>query len=181
MARNALSFSVPTKAFFETVDKLRKIGMTSFANMMLQKDYMDNIETLKKIVGIVSIHVLSACSHFSFYLVYMLQDEEMFKISLYEMTTCIYYIITVNRGIRGCAPDSEHYVHKNTDEQMSLVANTLLYDSVARNHVNEALAAESEQLKRAKKALEERNQAVSEKDKYRCVPAKDSDLSTAIK
>lgn len=101
----------------------------------------------------------------------------MFKLTLYEMTTCIYYVITVNRGIRGCAPDSEQYVHKNTDEQMSLVANTLLYESVARGHDT----AESELLKRAKKALEERNQTVSEKDKYRCVPAKDADLSIAIK
>eukprot|EP01031_Cornospumella_fuschlensis_P031387 gene31387-37939_t len=65
MARNALSFSLPTKAFFETVERVKSLGLTAFASMMQQQDYMDNIETLKKIVGI---------------------NEEMFKLTLYEMT-----------------------------------------------------------------------------------------------
>ena len=57
MARNALSFSLPTKAFFETVERVKSLGLTAFASMMQQQDYMDNIETLKKIVGIVSYDI----------------------------------------------------------------------------------------------------------------------------
>lgn len=71
VARNALSFSVPTKAFFETIDRLRKIGMTSFANMMLQKDYMDNIETLKMIVGIVSVVIPLILYFYLIFLLYL--------------------------------------------------------------------------------------------------------------
>jgi hypothetical protein len=94
------------------------------------------------------------------------------------MTACIYYKIAVNRGLRGCAPDSEQIVHMNTDAQMSLAAVTLLYDSVAQPHP-EKLSEEA--IKKAKRALAERNLQVDEKEKFRCVPANDADLAFAIK
>jgi hypothetical protein len=91
----------------------------------------------------------------------------MFKESLHEITACIYYKIAVNRGLRGCAPDAEHFAHSCTGFQFSPVALALL-------DTNE------ECLKTAAQNVHgltdyELSQKVS------CGPATDADIALAIK
>lgn len=82
MARSALQLASPTRAFTETAEVLRRVGLTGFAANLIRPDIMDSIETLKKITGI----------------------DHMFASSLHEMTACIYHKLAVNRYQRGCLP-----------------------------------------------------------------------------
>ena len=54
---------------------------------------MEAVETLKRISGI----------------------DHMFSLSLHELTACIYYKLAIDRGLRGCDPDSEDREHATRD------------------------------------------------------------------
>ena len=82
MARNALSLTVPSKAFFETAAILKRLGLTGFAGMMMQKDFMDSIESLKKMIGMVGKKVAENSCMNDLYLL------------LYCRTICINYLYT---------------------------------------------------------------------------------------
>ena len=51
---------------------------------------MEAVETLKRISGI----------------------DNMFSLSLHELTACIYYKLAIDRGLRGCNPDGEDEAHQ---------------------------------------------------------------------
>ena len=38
----------------------------------------------------------------------------MFSLSLHELTACVYYKLAIERGLRGCNPDSEEVAHQTT-------------------------------------------------------------------
>lgn len=76
----------------------------------------------------------------------------MFEISLHELTACVYYKLAIERGLRGCYPDSEAEEHKTTaDAKFEYVAST------------------------------PDNQEGSRKEKFHCKEAKESDVSAAIR
>ena len=56
------------------------------------QDFMEAVETLKRISGI----------------------DHMFSLSLHELTACIYYKIAIDRGLRGCDPQGELVAHSQT-------------------------------------------------------------------
>mmetsp|Transcript_4943 Transcript_4943/g.6803 ORF Transcript_4943/g.6803 Transcript_4943/m.6803 type:complete len:1165 (+) Transcript_4943:24-3518(+) len=89
VAKNTLTLNYPTKIVLETVSILQRYGLAGFAGLLLRKDFMDSVETLKRISGM----------------------DTMFSSSIHELTACIYYKLAIERGIRGCNIDSEELVH----------------------------------------------------------------------
>jgi hypothetical protein len=59
--------------------------MSGLAGVLLRKDFIEAVETLKRISGI----------------------DHMFSLSLHELTACIYYKLAIDRGLRGCDPEGE--------------------------------------------------------------------------
>lgn len=95
LAKNTLSLTYPTKVVLETVEVFRKFGLTGFAGLMLRKDFMEGIETLKTLVNM----------------------EEVFEMSIHELTACAYYKLAIDRGLRGCRPDLEWELHQNNENR----------------------------------------------------------------
>ena len=73
-----------------------RYGLSGFAGLLLREDFMESIETLKKIVGM----------------------DDMFRMSLHELTACIYYKLAIDRGLRGCKPDGEFNAHKARSREL---------------------------------------------------------------
>lgn len=93
VARNTLALNFPTKVVFETIDVLKRYGLSGFAGLLLRKDFMEAIETLKNVVGM---------------------DRLLTRLSLHELTACVYYKLAIDRGLRGCLPDAELEIHADT-------------------------------------------------------------------
>lgn len=85
MAKNALTYNLPAKIALETVDVLKRCayiclpvyahvprltgsvvwswtryGLTGFTGLLLRKDFIESVEMLKQISGMVSGHLLPA-------------------------------------------------------------------------------------------------------------------------
>jgi hypothetical protein len=94
VARNALVLNFPTKVALETIEVLKRYGLTGFAGLLLTGEFMEAIETLKQLVRV----------------------DDMFP-SLHELTACVYYKLAIDRGLRGCQPDAALETHRDTDLQ----------------------------------------------------------------
>ncbi len=51
-------------------------------------------------------------------------QDKMFQLSLHELTACVYYKLAIERGLRGCYPDSEAEEHKTTADHRFEVPST---------------------------------------------------------
>ena len=69
VAKKSMLLNFPAKVIIETIDVLKNYGLAGFAGLMLRKDFMESVETLKKISGM----------------------DKMFTFSLHELTACVYY------------------------------------------------------------------------------------------
>lgn len=63
--------------------------LLSSIGVLLRKDFIEAVDTLKSISGL----------------------EKAFPLSLPELTACIYYLLLLNRGFRGDNPELEHRMH----------------------------------------------------------------------
>ena len=95
VARKTLIFNYPVYLVLETISALRRFGMSGLAGVLLRKDFLYAVETLKRISGV----------------------DRMFGISLHELTACIYYKLALDRGLRGCDPDGELREHERHAEE----------------------------------------------------------------
>uniref|UniRef100_A0A7S3H6I2 sn-1-specific diacylglycerol lipase n=2 Tax=Spumella elongata TaxID=89044 RepID=A0A7S3H6I2_9STRA len=89
VARNALTYNFLAKLALDTVEVLKRYGLTGFTGLMLREDFLESVELLKRISGM----------------------ESMFSLSLHELTACVYYKLAIERGLRGSHPDSEKLAH----------------------------------------------------------------------
>eukprot|EP00600_Ochromonadales_sp_CCMP1393_P006515 CAMPEP_0174954748 /NCGR_PEP_ID=MMETSP0004_2-20121128/599_1 /TAXON_ID=420556 /ORGANISM="Ochromonas sp., Strain CCMP1393" /LENGTH=1315 /DNA_ID=CAMNT_0016202601 /DNA_START=234 /DNA_END=4178 /DNA_ORIENTATION=- len=92
VAQNALTYNFPAKLALDTVEVLKRYGLTGFTGLLLRQDFLESVETLKRISGM----------------------ESMFSLSLHELTACVYYKLAVERGLRGCHPNAEYLAHRPT-------------------------------------------------------------------
>eukprot|EP01038_Epipyxis_sp_PR26KG_P009273 gene9273-12493_t len=102
VVKNTITLNFPTKVLLETVTVLQRYGLSGFAGLLLRKDFMESVETLKRISGM----------------------DTMFRFSLHELTACIYYKLAIERGLRGCNPDGERIAHKRTHNTSHLLTFT---------------------------------------------------------
>lgn len=105
VARNALVLNFPTKVALETIEVLKRYGLTGFAGLLLTGEFMEAIETLKQLVRV----------------------DDMFP-SLHELTACVYYKLAIDRGLRGCQPDAALETHRDTDLQRRMCEQSALLD-----------------------------------------------------
>lgn len=89
MLKSALMCNYPAMLIVETVDILKRYGMSGLAGVLMRNDFVEAVETLKKISGM----------------------DKHYPISLSELTACIYYRLAIERGIRGSDPDGEYRLH----------------------------------------------------------------------
>jgi len=89
--RNTLSLNYPAMIIIETVKILKTYGLSGLTGLLMRKDFMEAVETLKKISGL----------------------DKIFTMSLHELTACIYYKLAIDRGIRGCQPLLESQLHND--------------------------------------------------------------------
>lgn len=89
MLKSALMCNYPAMLIVETVDILKRYGMSGLAGVLMRNDFVEAVETLKKISGM----------------------DKHYPISLSELTACIYYRLAIERGIRGTDPEGEHKLH----------------------------------------------------------------------
>lgn len=94
--KNTVSLNYPTKLVLETIDILKRYGLSGLAGVLLRRDFLEAVETLKRISGM----------------------DKMFSMSLHELTACIYYKLAIDRGLRGCDPDGEKIAHDEYKELM---------------------------------------------------------------
>ncbi len=87
--RNTLSLNYPAMIIIETVKILKTYGLSGLTGLLMRKDFMEAVETLKRISGL----------------------DKLFSMSLHELTACIYYKLAIDRGIRGCKPLLEAQLH----------------------------------------------------------------------
>lgn len=92
----------------------------------------------------------------------------MFQVTLHELTACICHNLAVNRGIRGCKPDSEMDLHRSTASMLSPVAVELL-QGIGHRAVNEA-----------RDSIDAKNDS-DDFHAPRCMPASEHDISLAIR
>jgi hypothetical protein len=97
LVKNTLCLNYPAHILIETLGILKRFGFAGLAGVLLRKDFIEAVETLKRISGM----------------------DKTFPISLHELTACIYYLLAINRGIRGCNPESEFEAHQNIDDRSS--------------------------------------------------------------
>ena len=142
VAKKSMLLNFPAKVIIETVDVLKNYGLAGFAGLMLRKDFMESVETLKKISGM----------------------DKMFTFSLHELTACVYYKLAIERGLRGCEPDSELKAHQTTksfndaDIEQAKICNTSYLEN---------------------KGVEDQNR-FNEQNIY-CGDARDSDIENSIR
>jgi hypothetical protein len=101
--------------------------MSGLAGVLLRQDFVEAVETLKKISGMVQLPPPRpldpiSLSHPSSLSVH--SQDKHFPISLHELTACIYYKLAIERGVRGCFPDEEFYQHL-TPQSLQTVLNQL--------------------------------------------------------
>lgn len=89
LIRSTVSLNYAARIIIETVDIMRRYGLSGLAGVLMRQDFVEAVETLKKISGI----------------------DRMFALSLHELTACIYYKIAIERGLRGCNPTAEAIDH----------------------------------------------------------------------
>eukprot|EP00596_Hydrurales_sp_CCMP1899_P009831 CAMPEP_0119037604 /NCGR_PEP_ID=MMETSP1177-20130426/6057_1 /TAXON_ID=2985 /ORGANISM="Ochromonas sp, Strain CCMP1899" /LENGTH=1390 /DNA_ID=CAMNT_0006999107 /DNA_START=105 /DNA_END=4274 /DNA_ORIENTATION=+ len=90
VVKSTVSLNYPTKLALDSIDILKRYGMSGLAGVLLRKDFIEAVETLKRISGI----------------------DHMFSLSLHELTACIYYKLAIDRGLRGCDPEGEMMAHR---------------------------------------------------------------------
>lgn len=86
---NTVSLSLPYKILINTLGILKLYGVSGMAGVLLRQDFLEAVETLKKISGM----------------------DKMFKVNLHELTACVYYKLAYDRGLRGVDPDGERRLH----------------------------------------------------------------------
>lgn len=91
LVKNTLCLNYPAHILIETVDILKRYGLSGLAGVLLRKDFVEAVETLKRISGM----------------------DKSFSITLHELTACIYYKLAIDRGLRGCNPEGERLEHEN--------------------------------------------------------------------
>ena len=98
VVKNTLILNYPAKIILETVDILKRYGLSGLTGVLMRKDFMEAVETLKRVSGM----------------------EKMFSLSLHELTACIYYKLAIDRGLRGVTPELEHAQHTecSSDERL---------------------------------------------------------------
>ena len=74
------------------INLLPSLFLFLYVSINVPQDFMEAVETLKRISGI----------------------DHMFSLSLHELTACIYYKIAIDRGLRGCDPQGELVAHTHT-------------------------------------------------------------------
>ena len=93
VVKSTVSINYPVRLIVETIDILRRYGMSGLAGVLMRKDFVEAVETLKRVSGI----------------------DKMFALSLHELTACIYYKLALERGLRGCYPTAEAMSHGDYD------------------------------------------------------------------
>jgi hypothetical protein len=88
LVRSSLISSVPAKMALESLSLLRVYGTSGATGILLRQDFLEAAETLRSLSGF---------------------DEA--DMGLHEMTTSILYLIALNRGRRGDAPEQEQQEH----------------------------------------------------------------------
>lgn len=88
--RNTLCLNYSATLIIETIAILRTYGLSGLAGVLLRRDFVEAVETLKRISGM----------------------EKVFALSLHELTACIYYKLAIDRGLRGSFPDEEFLDHQ---------------------------------------------------------------------
>ena len=91
--KTTVCLNYPARIIIETIDVLRRYGLSGLAGVLMRQDFVEAVETLKRISGL----------------------DKMFSISLHELTACIYYKLAIERGLRGCSPTAEAIAHDDTD------------------------------------------------------------------
>ena len=75
MVKNTLILNYPAKIVLETVDILKRYGLSGLTGVLMRKDFLEAVETLKRVSGM----------------------DKMFSLSLHELTACIYYKLAIDR------------------------------------------------------------------------------------
>jgi hypothetical protein len=88
--RNTLCLNYSATLIIETIAILRTYGLSGLAGVLLRRDFVEAVETLKRISGM----------------------EKVFALSLHELTACIYYKLAIDRGLRGSFPEEEFLDHQ---------------------------------------------------------------------
>ncbi len=88
LVRNTFGLGYPFRVLFDSVSLIRKHGLSGISGFLLRHDFVEAVEMLKRVSG-----------------------YEKFPISLTELTTCIYYKLALERGVRGDDPDRESREH----------------------------------------------------------------------
>ena len=96
LIRSTVSLNYAARIIIETVDIMRRYGLSGLAGVLMRQDFVEAVETLKKISGI----------------------DRMFALSLHELTAGIYYKIAIERGLRGCNPTAEAIAHEDYNFQV---------------------------------------------------------------
>ena len=94
VVKNTLILNYPASIAINAIETLRRYGMSGLAGVLMRKDFVDAVETLKRISGM----------------------DKAYPISLQELTACIYYKIALERGLRGCNSDTELNAHAEYTE-----------------------------------------------------------------
>ncbi len=139
VAKTSLFLSLPARLILESISILKTYGLTGFAGLLLRKDFMESAETLKRISGI----------------------DKSLLMSLHELTACIYYKLAIDRGLRGCNPDSELIAHQ-----------TRLRDGAA-SYLPPPLGGRN--------SSGTIDHSDYDDEDFECMPAKDADISTALR
>jgi hypothetical protein len=86
--------------------------MSGLAGVLMRHDFLEAVETLKKMSGMVSIDFSrrNVCKTRRF--IGCVSQDKLFVMSLHELTACIYYKLAIDRGLRGCDPDGEQEMHQ---------------------------------------------------------------------
>lgn len=144
VAKKTIVFNYPAYLLLEAVDIVRRYGMSGLAGVLLRKDFLYAVETLKRISGL----------------------DKMFKLSLHELTACIYYKLAIDRGIRGCDPNGEHILHEEqSQEQERIYYGSIGEEAQSSGNTRSALLKDlDEAIKYAPLAL----QAVYEQSEIEC-------------
>ena len=78
VVKNTLILNYPASIAINAVDILRRYGMNGLAGVLMRKDFVDAVETLKRISGL----------------------EERYPISLQELTACIYLPLSIQNVLQ---------------------------------------------------------------------------------
>ena len=173
VAKTSLYYSMPAQIILQTISILRRYGLSGFAGLLLRKDFMESVETLKRISGV----------------------DKSVIMSLHELTACIYYKLAIDRGLRGCNPDSELVAHAprsfardETRAEASSAAAARTDESSSSNNINSngqkksgKMVPEESTSHKRRHGRPRRAEMDPESRDFSCKPAQDADLDTAIR